>query len=190
MEGSREPIQCQIQQLPGLSERYAEIPAESLLRKLRLAIRRRLNSHQVRLLKTRSSRFIDRVMNFTRARHRAPLAVNDPYISAFRPGDLVRIRSRAEIDATLNRWGQLKGCTFMPSEMTPYCNTIQRVFKPMERFVDERDYHVKKASGIILLESVHCQGTTDYGRCDRSCFFFWREEWLEKLDPANTGKSD
>jgi hypothetical protein len=25
-------------------------------------------------------------------------------------------------------------------------------------------------------------GTPDYGRCDRACFYFWREEWLEKLD--------
>ncbi len=190
MEDSREPIQCQIQQLPGLFERYAEIPPESLPRRLRLAVRRRLNSHQVRVLKTKSGRFIDRVLEFTGARRKAPIAVNDPYVSAFRPGDLVRVRSRAEIDATLNRWGQLKGCTFMPSEMTPYCNTTQRVFKPMERFVDERDYHVKKASGIILLEGVHCQGTTDYGRCDRSCFFFWREEWLEKLDPVSSGNSD
>jgi len=31
---------------------------------------------------------------------------------------------------------------------------------------------------------LHCQGTSDYGRCDRSCFYFWREEWLEKI---NTG---
>jgi len=29
---------------------------------------------------------------------------------------------------------------------------------------------------------VYCQGTPDLGRCDRSCFYFWREEWLEKLD--------
>jgi hypothetical protein len=51
----------------------------------------------------------------------------------------------------------------------------------VERFVDERDYRVKKASGVVLLEGSLCQGTELYGPCDRSCFFFWREEWLEKV---------
>jgi hypothetical protein len=32
-----------------------------------------------------------------------------------------------------------------------------------------------------------CQGTKDFGRCDRSCFFFWREEWLEKLGETAPG---
>jgi hypothetical protein len=107
-------------------------------------------------------------------------------------GDKVLIKSEQEINATLNHWGILKGCMFIP-EMSPYCGTIQKVFRRMERFVDERDYHVKKCEGIILLEGLHCQGTSDYGRCDRACFYFWREEWMEKigeeattLDTSNT----
>ncbi len=190
MENRVEPIQCQIQQLPGLFERYAEIPPESLPRKLRLFIRRRLNSHQVRFFKTKSSRLVDRVLGFAGIKRQASTPVSDPFVSTFKPGEQVRVRSKPEIEATLNRWGQLKGCTFMPAEMTPYCNTVQRVFKPLERFVDERDYHVKKASGIILLEGVHCEGTSDYGRCDRSCFFFWREEWLEKIDASGSAVAD
>ena len=90
------------------------------------------------------------------------------------------MRTEEEIQATLNNWGQLKGCTFMP-EMVEYCDTEQRVHKVMQRFVDERDLKVKKVSGIILLEGVLCQGTADFGSCDRSCFFFWRQEWLEKI---------
>jgi hypothetical protein len=54
--------------------------------------------------------------------------------------------------------------------------------KPVKRFVDERDYRVKKAKGIILLEGLICEGTPDYGQCDRACFYFWRQEWLEKMD--------
>jgi hypothetical protein len=96
-------------------------------------------------------------------------------------GDLVRVRPAGEIQATLNHWRQLKGCTFMP-EMEQYCGTVQRVLKPMERFVDERDLRVKKCRGIILLEGLQCQGAADFGRCDRSCYFFWRQEWLEKIE--------
>jgi hypothetical protein len=67
-------------------------------------------------------------------------------------------------------------------EMAQYCGTTQRVLKPMKRFVDERDLLVKKSRGIILLEGVMCQGTAEFGNCDRSCFVFWREEWLEKTE--------
>jgi hypothetical protein len=97
------------------------------------------------------------------------------------PGDRVRVRSREEIQATLDRWNGLRGCSFM-KEMAPFCDTTQRVHKPVLRFLDERDYRVKKTKGIVLLEGVYCQGTEKFGPCDRSCFFFWREEWLEKID--------
>lgn len=103
------------------------------------------------------------------------------------PGDLVRVGTVAEIKSTLNKWNQLKGCSFM-EEMTPYCNTVQRVLKRVEKFLDERDYLMKKTKGIIILDKVFCQGTKDFGECDRTCFFFWREEWLEKIeaDPVET----
>ncbi len=96
-------------------------------------------------------------------------------------GDTVRVRSRQEIEATLDRWGHLKGCGFL-SKMAVYCGTTQKVMKRVERFIDERDYRLKKASGIVLLEGLMCPGTGTSGRCDRSCLFFWREEWLEKLE--------
>jgi len=99
------------------------------------------------------------------------------------PGDLVRVRSKEEIQSTLDRWNQLKGCGFM-EEMMPYCGTRQRVYKRVKRFLDERDYLLKKCTGIVILEGVFCEGTKDFGSCDRSCFFFWREEWLERIDHA------
>jgi len=80
----------------------------------------------------------------------------------------------------LDHWHSFKGCGFL-DEMTRYCGTKQRVFKRVERFIDERDYRLKKASGVVLLDGVTCSGTGTTGRCDRSCFFFWREEWLEKV---------
>jgi len=101
-------------------------------------------------------------------------------VAALEPRDLVRIRSREEIQATLDRWNQLRGCAFM-EEMWRHCGTTQRVYKRVERFMDERDYLVKRCKGIVILEGVMCEGTKDFGPCDRSCFYFWREEWLERL---------
>jgi len=95
-------------------------------------------------------------------------------------GDLVRVRSREEILSTLDHWRSLKGCAFL-DEMAVYCGTTQRVLKRVERFIDERDYRAKKAGGIVLLEGAICSGTGETGRCDRSCFFFWRQEWLDQL---------
>jgi hypothetical protein len=107
--------------------------------------------------------------------------MKNPPVAALQSGDWVRVRSREEIQATLNDWNQLKGCSFM-EEMWPYCNTTQRVLKRIEKFLDERDYLMKKTRGVLILEGVFCEGTKDFGVCDRTCFYFWREEWLEKLE--------
>jgi hypothetical protein len=98
----------------------------------------------------------------------------------FSEGDLVRVRSREEIQSTLDPFKELKGCAFLP-EMYEYCGTRQHVFKSMRTFMDERDYKLKKVRGVILLGNVFCHGTPTFGACDRCCFLFWREEWLEKV---------
>ncbi|HEX2964975.1 MAG TPA: hypothetical protein VHO84_04290 [Syntrophorhabdaceae bacterium] len=104
-------------------------------------------------------------------------------------GDVVRIRSRGEIQSTLNNWNQLKGCAFM-EEMWPYCGTRHKVLKQVKTFLDERDYSTKKCKGIVVLEGLICEGTKDFGVCDRSCHFFWREEWLEKIDVSPQMSTD
>ena len=96
-------------------------------------------------------------------------------------GDWVRIRSWDEIQPMLDPFHETRGCAFL-EDMRQYCGTKQRVLKSMERFLDERDYKVKKVKGVILLENVICNGTPAFGKCDRCCFLFWREEWLEKIE--------
>lgn len=179
MEISESTKKCQIQCLPKVSTGYGVVPPESILRRLRLLIRRSMNAQQVRRFKMRSGHFLERVGMLSRIGN--PTSDTNTVAARIVSGDRVRVRSLEEILATLNQWGLLRGCMFMP-EMEPYCGTIQWVLKPLERFVDERDYHLKKTSGVLLLEGLNCQGTSDYGRCDRHCFYFWREEWLEKID--------
>ncbi len=108
-------------------------------------------------------------------------AAPSPFASEkLQAGDWVQVRSADEIKATLDRWNELKGCAFL-ADMWQYCGTKQRVLVRMERFLDERDYKVKKCNGIVLLEGLMCTGTPVFGRCDRRCHFFWREEWLQKI---------
>lgn len=101
-------------------------------------------------------------------------------LGSLNAGDHVRVRAWEEIEATLDPFKELKGCAFL-AEMEQFCGTTQTVLQVMERFLDERDYKVKKARGIVLLAGVLCRGTPVFGRCDRCCHLFWREEWLEKL---------
>lgn len=108
------------------------------------------------------------------------IARNFAPASPFKKGDRVRVRSAREIGSTLDPFNELKGCAFLPG-MYQYCDTEQRVLKPMQYFMDERDYRPKKARGVVLLENVICIGTPTFGPCDRCCFLFWREEWLEKI---------
>lgn len=92
----------------------------------------------------------------------------------------MRVRSAREIASTLDPFKELKGCAFLP-EMYQYCDTEQRVLKSMQYFMDERDYKLKKVRGVVLLENVICIGAPAFGACDRCCFLFWRDEWLEKI---------
>jgi hypothetical protein len=122
---------------------------------------------------TQQQQLIDQLPLAERDDHSQPEKLN--------AGDWVRIRSREEIQSMLDPFKEMKGCAFL-EDMYKYCDSKQRVYKSMERFLDERDYKVKKVHGVILLENVICSGTPAFGRCDRSCFLFWREEWLEKIE--------
>ena len=66
--------------------------------------------------------------------------------------------------------------------MWQYCGTEQRVLRVVKQFLDERDYLMKKCKGIVILDGIICDGTKWFGQCDRCCYYFWREEWLEKID--------
>ena len=138
-----------------------------------------------RAFKNRTNDLMNRFCKLTGKNTRPCTSLANVASTYLQAGDWVRLRPLDEIEATLNNWRQLRGCTFMP-EMAHYCNTTQRVLKPMKRFVDERDLRVKRSSGIVLLEGVMCEGTAEFGRCDRACFYFWREEWLEKVDEENS----
>jgi hypothetical protein len=148
-----------------------------------------------RMLGYEASRVIEKYLNSyknflarIRGQNTKPAVVvrnNQPPLQA---GDLVRVRSVQDIKATLDHSGKLKGCGF-GTEMEQFCDSIQRVLKPVVRFVDERDYSVRKGKGIVILENITCKGTSFFGPCDRNCFFFWREEWLEKLESAPAGNA-
>lgn len=100
-------------------------------------------------------------------------------------GDRVRVRSAEYIRGTLDENGSLKGCGFGLGQYQ-YCGREFRVIRVVEHFFDEARSRMLKARHMVLLEGVHCDGSGVKWTlgCQRMCFYFWRTEWLEKLDDA------
>ncbi len=170
---------CQLPCLPKIAEGKAEFGPTPIGRRIKRALARPWNYHAKKWIKW----LLTRTLNlYYKIRPKEILMAQSAQTTNqhLQAGDWVRVRSFEEIQKTLNRFKELKGCAFL-EDMKQYCDSNQRVFKVMERFLDERDYQVKKTRGIVLLEGVHCQGTPVFGRCDRACLSFWREEWLEKI---------
>ena len=99
-------------------------------------------------------------------------------------GEWVQVRPFDEILATLDERNRYKGLFFMP-EMKKYCGEIFKVFKIVKIIKLETTGEVRKlVSPTVFLEGVYCNGDTQDG-CDRACFHFWREAWLNRV-PDNS----
>lgn len=96
-----------------------------------------------------------------------------------KPGELVEVKSEAEIMATLDEKGRNKGLGWM-CNMRKFCGQRFRVYKRLERIILESTGEYRNVKNTVLLEGVLCDGEEWYG-CDRSCFHFWREAWLRRV---------
>lgn len=97
-----------------------------------------------------------------------------------RAGDLVEVRSKEEVLATLDKQGCLEGMPFMP-EMLRYCGKRFRVSKRAEKACDT----IQSGRGRRLFDSVHlenlrCDGSA-HGGCQALCQLWWREAWLKRV---------
>jgi hypothetical protein len=115
-------------------------------------------------------------------------------LTGLQPGDFVRIKSRAEIELTLNAELLNRGMGF-DAEMARFCGRTFRVVRRVEHIIDEhtgRMLHMR--SPCLVLEGLICEGA--FSGCPRSITPYWREIWLEKLDsgpgpaPAITRDTD
>ncbi len=108
-------------------------------------------------------------------------------LSQFRAGDLVEIRSREEILATLDADGCKDNLPFMP-EMLQYCGQQVRVGAVAHKTCETAR---KTAKGRKLTASVHltglrCDGSA-HGGCQAACNLFWKDLWLKPVPSPNGG---
>lgn len=104
------------------------------------------------------------------------------------PGDRVRIKSRAEIAATLDPRGQNRGMRIC-YEMVRCCGAEARVRYRVDRLIDEDTGVMRPISDTVTLtdmdrdptlaEECLCYG--ELGDCPRGELMYWREIWLEKV---------
>ena len=97
------------------------------------------------------------------------------------PGELVRIKPKAEIMATLTKDLRNRGLGF-EEEMARHCGREARVLRRVDRCIEEstgRLLHMKNP--CIVLEDIVCEGAYN-ANCPRSIYAFWREIWLERVE--------
>ncbi len=100
------------------------------------------------------------------------------------PGELVQVRSKEEIVATLDKNNRNRGLLF-DSEMLRYCGGIYRVLRRVHHIIDEKTGKMMDMKNpCIVLEGVYCQ--SDYHRlCPRAIYSYWRENWLTRVSDAH-----
>jgi hypothetical protein len=105
-----------------------------------------------------------------------------------RSGDWVKVRKREDIEATLNEKGKNRGLWF-DREMLAFCGQVFQVRKRITRLIDERSGEmIELSSDCVTLEGAMCSGVNSLRRwfCPRAIFPYWREAWLERVEPPAT----
>lgn len=101
--------------------------------------------------------------------------------TGLQPGELVRIKSKDEIVATLTTKGYNRGLGF-EEDMARSCGRTARVVARVERCIDEKTgVMLTMKNPCIALDGVICDGVYK-SNCPRAFIPFWREIWLERID--------
>ncbi|MGZ4334739.1 MAG: hypothetical protein ACXVRJ_10780 [Gaiellaceae bacterium] len=107
-----------------------------------------------------------------------------PRRSRFRAGQLVRIKTAAEIAATLDDDGTLDGLPFMP-EMVRFCGGVVEVRGSAHKTCAYQA-GMRSLDAAVFLDGLHCDGSA-HGGCQTRCPIFWKDTWLEPAADGETG---
>ncbi|MFX0140481.1 MAG: hypothetical protein ACFFDN_42975 [Candidatus Hodarchaeota archaeon] len=110
-----------------------------------------------------------------------PIVTKKNTILKLKPGEVVKVRSREEIQQTLDEKNQFKGVDFMKG-MWQYCGQEFKVFKRVEKIYDAHKDRYRKCRNLVILEGLFCHGSEYTPECDRTCLYYWKEAWLERIE--------
>src|SRR4029450_12716578 len=98
-----------------------------------------------------------------------------------RVGELVEVRSEAEILATLDERGELESLPFMP-EMLQFCGRRLRVDKLAVKLCDTINWSgMYRMEHAVHLAGVRCDGHA-HGGCQAGCLIYLEGAWLKRVD--------
>lgn len=102
-----------------------------------------------------------------------------------RPGDLVQVRSAAEILSTLDDDASIDALPFMP-EMLQYSGRRFTVSHRVEKICDTVSGGPpasRRMHDTVLLDDLRCDGSGHAG-CQAGCRLYWKEAWLRRVEPG------
>jgi hypothetical protein len=95
-------------------------------------------------------------------------------------GNLVEVRSAAEILATLDEKGELDNLPFMP-EMLQFCGKRLTVHKAAHKLCDTISQSgLRWMNNAVHLTGARCDGQS-HGGCQTACSLYWKEAWLRRV---------
>jgi glycosyltransferase involved in cell wall biosynthesis len=103
-----------------------------------------------------------------------------------RVGEIVEVRSEAEILATLDGRAELESLPFMP-EMLQFCGRRFRVDKLAVKLCDTVGWTgMYRMRNAVHLAGVRCDGQA-HGGCQAGCLIYWKEAWLRRVPAGEPG---
>jgi hypothetical protein len=126
-------------------------------------------------------------------------------VPRLRVGQLVEVRSAAEILSTLDENGELDNLPFMP-EMLQFCGKRLTVHRIAHKVCDmvSGNGGMRWMTSAVHLTGARCDGGA-HGGCQTGCSLYWKEAWLKpvtikdpsvvpeplrRVDPAKLDKID
>jgi len=98
-----------------------------------------------------------------------------------KPGELVRIKTRAEVAETLDAAGKNRGLYFGNEEAARHCGKTYSVLTRIDRMILEDCGKMRGINNTVLLRGTECSGQCFRG-CARGGYPMWREAWLERVE--------
>jgi hypothetical protein len=111
-------------------------------------------------------------------------------LSRFRAGDLVEVRSKEEVLATLDQHGCVDGLPFMP-EMLQYCGKRFRIGAVAHKTCEtaHRTWKGRRLEAAVHLTGLRCDGSA-HGGCQADCNIFWKDVWLKTVADHRRSSKD
>lgn len=107
-----------------------------------------------------------------------------------RVGDIVEVRSRDEILATLDDRGRLDGLPYMP-EMLAFSGRRFTVTASAHKTCDTASMAaigMRRMEHAVHLADLRCDGSA-HGGCQNGCLLFWKVDWLKKVEGPEAASS-